>query len=259
MDMKISGAGVLGGGEYEDVRINGSAKIEGSICCHSFACAGAAKGEGDLDCMEDFRCAGSTRVDGAIRAGSAYVSGSLHCASLHGEDTLRIAGSAHVEDKLSGGEIMASGRLQVGGDIEAESFQFSDGSCSPVSSGNLDCDGLLNAETVRIHVGARRHRVAAIGGGSVTVDGNLEDRPEGDSVSFGLFGAFKRWNKHPVGGSLTVDESIEADEVTLANTLCPLVSGRRVIVGPGCRIDLVRYSESVEIDPDAQVGRQERI
>ena len=41
MDMKISGAGVLGGGEYDEVKISGSAKIEGGIRCRSFSCHGA--------------------------------------------------------------------------------------------------------------------------------------------------------------------------------------------------------------------------
>ena len=258
MDMKISGAGVLGGGEYEEVKISGSAKIEGSIRCRSFTCHGATKGEGDLSCREDFCSSGSTHVDGAIRADSAIVSGSLHCGALHGEKAVRISGSAGIDGRLSGGEIKVSGRLKVDDGVEAESFQYADGSIGPHSSGSLDCEGLLNAETVRIHVGMQRHRVGSIGGGSVRVEGRLEDRPDRERVSFGPFGAFNLWNKHPVGGSLAVSESIEADEVELVNTLCPLVSGRRVVVGPGCRIDVVRYSESIEVDPEAQVGRQEK-
>ena len=45
----------------------------------------------------------------------------------------------------------------------------------------------------------------------------------------------------------------------LTNTVCPSVSGRKVKIGRGCRIDLVRYSESIEVDPDAQVGKQEKV
>ncbi len=238
MDMKFSGSGVLGTGEYEEVRISGSARIDGSVRCSKFTCAGSLTGEGELDCRGEFRSSGSTHLNGTIRADSAVVGGSLHCGTLCGDRELQLSGSAHVEKKLSGGDIRASGSLEVGGDIEAESFR---------GSGRLVCEGLLNAETAEISpvVGSS---VGAIGGGSV----RIKSRPEGHLFGFGF-----PWR----GGErsvLTVRESIEADEVELESTACPLVSGRRVVVGPGCRIDVVRYSESVEVHPLAQVGRQER-
>ena len=107
-----------------------------------------------------------------------------------------------------------------------------------------------------MHRGREKHHVTAIGGGSVKV----EERPEGGM--FGIFGspapfAFP-WGKPPAG-CLTVSESIEADQVDIVNTVCPMVSGRKVKIGRGCKIDLVRYSESIEVDSDAQVGKQEKV
>ena len=241
MDVKISGAGVLGGGEYEEVRVSGSARFEGSILCRSFACSGAAKGACDLYCQEDFRSAGSIRVEGMIHAGSVNVSGSLHCGGLAGEQEIRLSGGAVVEGKLPGGEIRVAGSLKAGAGIEAEHFRC---------SGRLDCQGLLNAETVEIGLGEETNRVTAIGGGTVRVT----MRPEGRFFE----GLGFPWGKAS-GCCLTVEESIEADDVELVNTVCPLVTGRRVVVGKGCRIDTVRYGESIEIDPAAQVGKQERI
>ena len=256
MDMKISGAGVLSGGEYDDVKISGSAKIEGSIRCRSFSCAGAAKGEGDLRCLEDFRSSGSTHITGEVSAQNAEVSGSLKCSSLAAEKEVKLFGGVSIEGKLSGGDVRVSGGLKVG-DIEAESFRFSASVAGPIGAGGkLQCDGLLNAETVAITLGLEKHSVNAIGGGSVKV----EERPEG-----GMFGVFGRpgpfafpWGK-PQVGCLTVSESIEADQVDIVNTVCPTVSGRKVKIGRGCRIDLVRYSESIEVDPDAQVDKQEKV
>ena len=256
MDMKISGAGVLSGGEYDDVKISGSAKIEGSVRCRSFSCAGAAKGEGDLRCLEDFRSSGSTHVTGEVSAQNAEVSGSLKCASLAAEKEVKLFGGVNVEGKLSGGDVRVSGGLKVG-DIEAESFRFSASVAGPIGAGGkLQCTGLLNAETVAITLGLEKHNVNAIGGGSVKV----EERPEGGM--FGIFGspapfAFP-WGKPPAG-CLTVSESIEADQVDVVNTVCPMVSGRKVKIGRGCKIDLVRYSESIEVDSDAQVGKQEKV
>ena len=59
--------------------------------------------------------------------------------------------------------------------------------------------------------------------------------------------------------ALSVDESIEGDEVSLEYVSAPLVTGRVVAIGEGCYIDTVRYSEEVEIHPGARVGNCEKI
>ena len=50
MDMKISGSGVIGAGEYEDIRISGSGRLQGLVRCKSFAASGAAFGNGSHRC-----------------------------------------------------------------------------------------------------------------------------------------------------------------------------------------------------------------
>ena len=277
MDMKISGAGVLSGGEYEEVKISGSARIEGSVRCRSFGCSGATQVKGDLDCREGFHTSGSThvegslscgaelhssgstRVGGGIRAGSAHISGELKCVSLAAEKDVRISGGASVEGKLSGGDVGVTGHLKVGDGIEAEVFRLSGSGFGPVSVGGcLECQGLLNAETVEITLGQGKQSVTAIGGGSVTVKGVPEQAPFGGFGGFPGFGPRRfPWGEAP-HGSLTVAESIEADRVTLEYTDCPLVTGRKVVIGKGCKIHAVRYSESIEIDPSAQVDSQEK-
>jgi hypothetical protein len=58
---------------------------------------------------------------------------------------------------------------------------------------------------------------------------------------------------------LEVKESIEGDEIALEAVSAKSVTGRVVAIGEGCHIQLVQYSESIEISPDAHVERQERI
>ena len=261
MDMKISGAGVLSGGEYEEVQISGSVKIEGGVRCRSFMGSGAVKGKGELSCEEKFASAGSTKFDGAISAGSALVSGSLECAALSAEEEVRLSGSVAVEGKLSGGDIWVSGgSLRVGEGIDAESFHFSGSGFGPNTFGSkLDCEGLLNAETVKMTLGQGHYSVTTIGGGTVTVKGSRDEErfaPFGGFPGFAPFGA--PWGKPP-RGSLNVSESIEADRVTLENTVCPLVSGREVRIGKGCKIGTVRYTERIEVDPEAEVEKQEQL
>ena len=53
--------------------------------------------------------------------------------------------------------------------------------------------------------------------------------------------------------------SVEGDDIALEGVTAPRVSGRVVAIGEGCEIDLVQYSEQVEISPEAKVGRTEKI
>ena len=76
MDMKISGAGAIGAGEYDDVRISGSAKSEGLILCKSFHLSGSFSG-GEIECSEDFHVSGAGKFAGNIRAKEIHVSGAI--------------------------------------------------------------------------------------------------------------------------------------------------------------------------------------
>jgi len=57
-----------------------------------------------------------------------------------------------------------------------------------------------------------------------------------------------------IGGNL-----IEADEISLEATVAKMVRGKRVTIGPGCRIDQVEYTESLQIDPKSVVREQVRV
>ena len=60
-------------------------------------------------------------------------------------------------------------------------------------------------------------------------------------------------------GIVRVKNSVEGDDIALEGVTVPRVSGRVVAIGEGCEIDLVQYSEQVEISPEAKVGRTEKI
>ena len=244
MDMKISGAGVIGGGEYEEIKISGSARIEGSVRCESFACSGSVHGEGSLESAGDVKISGSAKVDGPVQGKSVHISGAVRCGDLRGSEEIHVSGGAQIDGSLTGGEIHLSGGVRVKGGIEAEDFRL---------SGSLDCPGLLNAERVEIHLGRDASQLGSIGGSQVIAAPTVNVYGTGALVSF-----LQRRFSSPTG-RLTVRESIEADDVDLVNTHCPLVTGARVVIGRGCRIGTVRYSESLEIDPAAEVGSTEKV
>ena len=50
IDMKISGASSMPGGEYRRVSISGAGRVNGSLKCEELHCSGASNVQGDVDC-----------------------------------------------------------------------------------------------------------------------------------------------------------------------------------------------------------------
>jgi len=48
-------------------------------------------------------------------------------------------------------------------------------------------------------------------------------------------------------------EQIEATDVSIEWSNVRVVRGNRVRIGPGCRIELLEYTESVYVDPESEV------
>lgn len=219
MDMKISGAGAIGAGEYDDVRISGSAKGEGLIRCKSFHASGSFSG-GEIECSEDFHVSGAGKFAGNIRAKEIHVSGAIK-----------------TEGNMKGKEIKLSGAIKTGGDVEAEEIKI---------SGEVNCGGLINAERLYVNLDSTASSTAEnIGGSKITIE-------KGKSGGF-----FCRLLKK--SGKFIVSESIEGDEINIEYTSAKTVTGRNVKIGEKCEIGLVQYSESIEISPKAKIGKCEKI
>ena len=219
MDMKISGAGAIGAGEYDNVRISGSAKGEGLILCESFHLSGSFSG-GEIECSEDFHVSGAGKFAGNIKAKEIHVSGAIK-----------------TEGSMKGKEIKLSGAIKTGGDVEAEEIKI---------SGEINCGGLINAEKLYVNLDSTASSAAEnIGGSKITIE-------KGRSGGF-----FCRLLKK--SGKFVVSESIEGDEIIIEHTKAKTVTGKYVMIGEGCEIELVQYSENIEISPKSKIGRCEKI
>lgn len=224
MDMSISGAGRIAPGEYENIRISGSGKLCGLVRCASLHTAGACSGEA-LDCSGQIKTAGSCSFSDDVSGGKLQCSGSFSCKGSVRSNYFSVCGAASVK-----------------GDVTAETATI---------IGAITCKGLLNAETVKIKSDGFCH-IGAIGGSDVQI------RPEHSSsilLRFPLLARLfkEKWQK------IQIDNHIEADMIDLVNVVAPRVSGRMVTIGDGCQIDLVQYSEQIEISPNAKVGRTEKL
>ena len=131
-------------------------------------------------------------------------------------------------------EFRSSGSTRIQGDLEAEHVRL---------KGITEISGLLNAETIEISAGASSE-IGDIGGGTITV--RQED------TTFRFFG-------FSIGRTPSLrTNSIEGDRVELEYTTAMVVRGKEVIIGEGCKIDRVEYTETFQAQPGT-VGQAVKI
>lgn len=240
IDLRISGSSTMPGGEYGQVRISGAGRVQGALRCDSLGCSGAAKVLGDVDCAGEARCSGAVNVEGALGCGSLHCDGSTHCLRLDCAGEVHASGSLVVEEALGAGqldssgslqagsircgELQSSGRLKVGGDVEAEQACL---------SGLVQIPGLLNAEAVDIRTDGSAE-IGSIGGSSIRI---LPGEGHG-------WGIFRR--STPACAQIG---TIEGDDIELDYVEAQVVRGRRVRIGAHCRIGRVEYSEHLDTQP----------
>ena len=244
--MNISGSGKIAAGDYnESIKVSGSGRLEGNIRCVALSCSGSVKGDGSVDCTEDVRVSGSCHIEENLIAKNISASGAIKIGgNMKAAETVKISGSLNCGGSVKGANISCSGSVVVGGEMSAEEIGI---------SGRINCEGLMNAEKIEIDMSGASvtSAVGSMGGSEIKV---LNSKG-GKAISrMPLL-------KHIVGGSgsLTVKELIEGDVVALEYTTVPKVVGRIVAIGDGCEIDLVQYSEEIEIHPKAKVEKYEKI
>lgn len=79
-DLKINGSGIIGGGSFQNVSINGSCKILDEIVCERFSVNGSTKTSKNIMANE-FICRGSVLINGALSTKTCDVRGALTVVS----------------------------------------------------------------------------------------------------------------------------------------------------------------------------------
>ena len=244
MDMKIAGSGCIAAGEYENITVSGSARLSGFIRCPSLHCSGSSHCEGNLEAQKNIKVSGSAHFDQNVHAQDIGISGS---ARVNGNCTvtgdLRISGSLRCDGDIKGNSITVSGSVCTA-NMEGEDIRI---------SGKITCPGLLNAENIVIKMDGASSEIGSIGGSKISI---YPERHTKKGTRLPLLSKLLGSNGR---NSLTVQESIEGDEIGLEMVTAQRVVGRVVAIGEGCHIDLVQYSDSIEISPDAHVEHQEQI
>lgn len=244
-DLSISGVGKAVGGVYHHVRIDGVGKLSGNLDCVSYEVNGTSALQGNLRCeryfvngvsnvqgdvvVEEYQVNGSSKIEGSVKAKQTRIDGVSSIKNMLDTDKLIVNGTATIDGKLSSSYIEVAGSITVGNDVECESIEV---------QGGFKIKGMLNAGTVDIML-YHRCEVEEIGGEHIQVRRKSKVRLIDQIV--------------PAMTPRLKAEIIEGDDIYIEHTHANTVRGSRVVIGPGCKIGVVEYSESYAEDPESLV------
>lgn len=229
-DLSVSGAGSVGGGKYNDVKISGAGDVNGDIECNYFKSSGASDVKGNVK-AKIVEVSGASDIKGNVEAEEITVSGASHIKGDVTTKKINVSGASDIKGNLHAEEVEVKGAVDIKGDCEAENFY---------ARGCFDIGGLLNAGNINVEI-FRRCRVREIGGEKIEVR-------KGSGSFFGrVLEIFS-------SGDRLTTSIIEGDEIYLENTNATIVRGGNVTIGPNCNIETVEYRNSINVDNSSKVN-----
>ena len=239
-NLNCSGVQTIPGGKYNQVNFSGVVKVDG-----------------DLDCIE-MRTDGVFRVAGSVRSNAGWMNGSAHINSDFRSGTIDISGDMRIDGSMFVDRMTTDGRLVVKGNVKSENIVASgqikvEGDCSSETfdlKGAFTIEETLNAGDLNAHI-YWSSSAKDICGEKIHVkkgrDNNLID----------AFAAL--FNPLNFLKSQLKVETIEGDDIELEQTTAKVVRGNKVIIGDGCKIDLVEYKDELKMTPKASVRKYVKV
>jgi len=237
---RVSGTGHI---SPEEIKVSGSSQLPGGIIVGSITTSGSSTIRGDLEASR-MRFSGSTTIHGALVFSHLEGSGSLRTGGGVRGDSMRVSGSCNID-----GDVELEERLIVSGSLSAKGNVMSKGSVE--LDGSFDIEGRLDAEILKARLSRfRSHVDGKIKAETIDIrKGSRYDRIS--SFAARLLGRGRG------EGELVTTEIHGRDEVYLENVTCDNVTGGKVTIGVGCEIrGTVRYTQSVEVHPDARLQNE---
>ena len=187
-------------------------------------------GRGDIPSGEydKISISGSGHLLGSICAQSFKSSGTVKGESIECKETLKVSGRALFSGKVKSTEISVAGSFKTDDSVEANSVKI---------AGRVKCKGTIKSNDIKICVELPSY-VGEVNGQNIQI---------------------KRKRLSLMKRKMVVSSEINGDTVSLSYVSCPVVSGKKVAIGKGCRIGVVRYSEEIQISKGAKIGKIEKI
>ena len=237
-DLHIDRAGTYSGGEFDNVSISGSGKINGDVSCKNFSSSGTSKVEGKIIC-EKFKSAGSGKVYGNLEGEEIVACGYFKVKGDVKGENICLFGMTKITGSVKGERIGGAGVLSVNKNIEAEEVHI---------EGSVYNKGIINAEKVMIECknGNENSSFHEIGASVVTIKGCSEVVES--NVSRFLLGMFTG-----ISTRGTVGHLIEGDTIYVEHAKIEIIRGEKVTIGPHMEVGCVEYTQELQVSDTAVV------
>lgn len=229
----IGGMGKYAGGEFDRVNISGTGKVEGHLKCNELNVSGMIRINGDLASGKN-TISGTARIEGDILGDKMTVSGMLKATGGCSIKEALINGMMKLGKSSKIAVLDNNGSLTVEGNLSGEQLK---------SDGMIDCSGLLNCEDLEMRLSGVSH-INEIGAATIKVK-------DSHSVAGALLSFLvpKKFRTNQL-----VAEVIEGDNIYLESCEAKVVRGKKVVIGPCCKIDTVEYMDGLEINENSTVA-----
>lgn len=173
---------------------------------------------------KDITMSGITTILGSINGedinieGLCKSHGDINCNKFFSEGTLTSNGSIDASNT-----IYLSGLINIEGNLQGKEI---------TSSGKLTVTGLMSGDNIIISMSST-NKIREIGGEKVCVE----------LLKKSIFSDPK-----------LITDSIEADNITLENTICDVVRGNFLTIKSGCTIKKVEYTGELIIDSNSNIS-----
>lgn len=97
--------GVIQGGNYDDIKINGFCNIEDDIVCDTIIVSGCANFSGDIKC-DDIRINGAVNIEGDVKADTLEIRGTVNANNIETEKFM-LYGAANINGDINTDELDA--------------------------------------------------------------------------------------------------------------------------------------------------------
>lgn len=237
--IKISGAGSIAGGKYDEIKASGAASIRGDVECNLLKASGAVSIKGNLK-AGILHTSGATSITGNVKAGEIKCSGSLDLNGDAEVQLLKASGGSSIKGNLSGGEVKLLGGIRVTENCEVEKFY---------SMGGFSIGGLLNADNIEIVVNGKCS-AKEMGGSNIKISRDI--------ISSGnVLGKIIRsmFNAE----DYLYSDLIEGDDIYIEASRVKTIRGNNITVGPDCKVELIEYRENLKVLDGAEVLEKRKI
>ncbi|WP_157842733.1 polymer-forming cytoskeletal protein [Bacillus alkalisoli] len=240
-DLRINGSMVVTGGTFNTVAVNGSATLNGDIHCKEFKINGTCEVKRSLK-TEKGTVRGNAEIKEDLYVGDFNIYGNASMKGNMFASIINVKGACDVGESLSAEHIQTYGRLRVGENCQAEDFY---------SEGYFEIGDTLKANSVELIM--RNHSKSSVE--KIFAEKVHVKMQEDNTLVKVLKSIFSSSTSR---GRLKIEE-IHGETITLENTKAELVKGNNVTLGKNCIVELVEYSDTLNIVANAIVKESRKI